>query len=64
MADLHHYYWNWCGEVHSQWLMRRFDIEGKDLEDAFSKLPKLEQICFGACERYLNGPKPTTEHRT
>ena len=43
--------------------MQRFDIEEKDLEDAYSKLPKLEEIYFGARERYLNGPKPTTEHR-
>ena len=36
MADLHRYYWNRCGQVHIQRLVQEFDIEEKDLEDAFS----------------------------
>ena len=63
LTDLHRYYWNWCGHVHSQRLMQRFDVEGKDLENAFSKLPQLEEIYFGPGEPVLSGFKPTTpEH--
>ena len=47
-ADLHRYYSSWCAHLHSQRLMQKFDIEEKDLEDAFSKLPQLEEIYFGS----------------
>ena len=47
-ADLHHYYSSWCAHLHSQRLMQKFDIEEMDLEDAFSKLPQLEEIYFGS----------------
>lgn len=46
-ADMHRYYWNWCAHLYSQRLIQRYDIEGRDLEYAFSKLPQLEEICFG-----------------
>ena len=46
-ADLYRYYSIWCAHLHSQRLMQKFDIEEKDLEDAFSKLPQLEEIHFG-----------------
>ena len=52
-ADLHRYYSKWCGHLHSQRLMQRFDIEEKELDDAFSKLPQLEEICFGPASGYL-----------
>lgn len=46
--DIDRYYSNWCAHLHSQRLMQRYDIEGRDLEYAFSKLPQLEEICFGS----------------
>ena len=52
-ADLHRYYSKWCGHLHSQRLMQRFDIEEKELDDAFSKLSQLEEICFGPASGYL-----------
>ena len=58
-VELEIYYSKWCGHLHSQRLMQRFDIEGKDLEDAFSKLPLLDDICFGSVMAYRDclGPK-------
>lgn len=47
-ADMHRYYWNWCAHLHSQRLIQTYDIECRDLEYAFSKLPQLEEICFGS----------------
>ena len=47
-ADLHRYYARWCAHLHSQRLMQKFDIEEKDLDDAFSKLPQLEEIHWGS----------------
>ena len=47
-ADLHRYYSIWCAHLHSQRLMQKFDIEEKDLEDAFSKLHQLDEIYFGS----------------
>ena len=47
-ADLHRCYSRWCAQLHSQRLMQKFDIEEKDLEDAFGKLPQLEEIYFGS----------------
>ena len=47
-ADLHRYYSSWCAHLHSQRLMQKFDIEGKDLEEAFSKLHQLDEIYFGS----------------
>lgn len=62
-ADMHRCYWNWCAHLHSQRLMRTYDIEGTDLEYAFSKLPQLEEICFGSTKDGRRIFEPTkTEH--
>ena len=47
-ADLHRYYARWCAHLHSQRLMQKFDIEEKDLDDAFGKLPQLEEVHWGS----------------
>ena len=46
--DLRLYYSNWCKQLHSQRLMQRFDVEEQDLDNAFSRLPQLEEICFNS----------------
>ena len=62
-ADLHRYYSSWCAHLHSQRLMQKFDIEEKDLEDAFSKLPQLEEIYFGSDKKMpKNFDMITPEH--
>ena len=62
-ADLHRYYSRWCAHLHSQRLMQKFDIEEKDLDYAFSKLPQLEEVHWGW---FFYGDKPVrlpgTEH--
>ena len=59
-ADLHRYYSNWCGQLHSQKLMQRFDIEGRDLDDALGKLPRLDEICVGSYDEHPNPSEPVT----
>ena len=63
-ADLHRYYSRWCAHLHSQRLMQRFDIEEKDLEDAFSKLPQLEEIYFGSFYESFRRPPADFEALT
>ena len=62
-ADMPRYYARWCAHLHSQRLMQKFDLEEKDLEDAFCKLPQLEEIYFGAFKADLKWP-PSFRSRT